>query len=94
MYCQSEPLRGSSSLILILWFIVPALDGIFVRQVREIRRAVLLNRALDDNDSDTEWENPETIDSRATPRPESTTGMITSNPPLARGSPLNTEVNA
>jgi len=37
--------------------------------VREIRRAVLLNRALDD-DSDTEWENPE-IDA-PTPRPPST----------------------
>ena len=57
-------------------FLVPSLDAILVCQVREIRRAVLLNRALDD-DSDTEWENPETIDSRATPRPESTTGMIT-----------------
>ena len=28
-------------------------------KVREIRRAVLLNRAADDVDSDTEWENPE-----------------------------------
>ena len=60
-------------------FIVSALNAFSVCKVREIRRAVLLNRALDD-DSDTEWENPETIDSRATPRPESTTGMITYSP--------------
>ena len=64
-------------------FIVSALNAFFVCQVREIRRAVLLNRALDD-DSDTEWENPETIDSRATPRPESTTGMITDSHPLVQ----------
>ena len=31
----------------------------FKPKVREIRRAVLLNRAADDVDSDTEWENPE-----------------------------------
>ena len=34
-------------------------------KVREIRRAVLLNRTADDCDSDTEWENQE-IDSQAT----------------------------
>ena len=43
-------------------------------KVREIRRAVLLNRTADDCDSDTEWENQE-VDSvatgttRETPRP-------------------------
>ena len=48
----------------------------FSFKVREIRRAVLLNRTADDCDSDTEWENQE-VDSQATgtvatPRP----GMI------------------
>ena len=45
---------------------------------------MLLNRALDD-DSDTEWENPETIDSRATPRPESTTAEMVDEYPEISG---------
>ena len=45
---------------------------------------MLLNRALDD-DSDTEWENPETIDSRATPRPESTTAELVDEYPEISG---------
>ena len=51
-------------------------NSAFSFKVREIRRAVLLNRTADDCDSDTEWENQE-VDSQATgtvatPRP----GMI------------------
>ena len=51
-------------------------NSAFSIKVREIRRAVLLNRTADDCDSDTEWENQE-VDSQATgtvatPRP----GMI------------------
>jgi len=57
--------------------------------VREIRRAVLLNRAADDVDSDTEWENQE-VDSQATgtvgtPRPESTTTEMVDEYPEISG---------
>lgn len=56
--------------------------------VREIRRAVLLNRNVDDVDSDTEWENPEATDSQATgtvgtPRPESTTAEMDEYPEIS-----------
>ena len=59
--------------------------------VREIRRAVLLNRAADDCDSDTEWENQE-VDSQATgtivsgtPRPDSTTTEMVDEYPEISG---------
>ena len=64
-------------------------------KVREIRRAVLLNRgAADDVDSDTEWENPETAESgvaganqmgqaQITSRPESATAEIDEYPDIS-----------
>jgi len=54
--------------------------------VREIRRAILLNRgSLDDYDSDTEWENADSIMGSVYPpgglsRPESTTAEIDEYP--------------
>ena len=55
--------------------------------VREIRRAVLLNRAGEDGDSDTEWENPEATESQATvsTRPESTTAELVDEYPEISG---------
>lgn len=55
--------------------------------VREIRRAVLLNRGRDaDIDSDTEWENPEVAESEvASVRPDSTTTELVDEYPDISG---------
>ncbi|TRY67298.1 hypothetical protein TCAL_02266 [Tigriopus californicus] len=55
--------------------------------VREIRRAVLLNRGKDvDIDSDTEWENPEVAESEvASVRPDSTTTELVDEYPDISG---------
>eukprot|EP00095_Tigriopus_kingsejongensis_P002507 maker-scaffold185_size275389-snap-gene-0.14 protein:Tk02507 transcript:maker-scaffold185_size275389-snap-gene-0.14-mRNA-1 annotation:"catenin alpha" len=55
--------------------------------VREIRRAVLLNRGRDvDIDSDTEWENPEVAESEvASTRPDSTTTELVDEYPDISG---------
>ncbi len=53
-------------------------------QVREVRRAVLLNRGREDFDSDTEWENPEVAESEvASTRPDSTTQEIDEYPDIS-----------
>lgn len=53
--------------------------------VREIRRAVLLNRGRDDPDSDEEWEAPEVVESEvgSTARPGSTTTEIDEYPDIS-----------
>lgn len=55
--------------------------------VREIRRAVLLNRGSEDpNDSDTEWDNPDIQDSEVgSQRPESTTAEMVDEYPEISG---------
>ncbi len=62
-----------------LWFVESFLQLLisFFIQVREIRRAVLLNRgAQDDYDSDTEWENTESVAGTVSSQP--------SQPPYSR----------